>query len=64
MPTNWIEMTKVHQDENLLIQISRGNVSSNRMYYHKSSIKCCCQKHGKRYIKKLKGKREMIKNYP
>ena len=49
-------MAKVLQDENLLIQISHEYVASNKMYYHKSSIKCCYQKYRKRYIKKLKGK--------
>ena len=56
MTANWIEMAKVLQDENLLIQISNGNVASNEMYYHKSSIKCCYQKYRKRYIKKLQEK--------
>ena len=49
-------MAKILQDENLLIQISQGDVASNEMYYHKSSIKCCYQKHSKRYIKTLKEK--------
>ena len=56
MTANWIEMAKVLQDENVLIQISNENVASNDMYYHKSSIKCCYQKYKKRYIKKLKEK--------
>ena len=56
MTVNWIEMAKVLQDENLLIQIFHGGVASNKMYYHKSSIKCCYQKYRKRYIKKLNEK--------
>ena len=56
MTANWIEMAKVLQDENLLIQISHGDVASNEMYYHKSSVKCCYQKYRKRYIKKLSEK--------
>ena len=63
-------MARVLQDENLLIQISHGHVASNKMYYDKSSIKCCYHKHrrryikccyhkhGRRYIKKLKVKDE------
>ena len=54
MTANWIEMAKVLQDENLLIQIFNRDVASNEMYYHKSSTKCCYQKYRKRYIKKLK----------
>ena len=53
---NWTEMANVLQDENLLIYISCGNVTSNEIYYHKFSIKCCYQKYKKRYIKKLKEK--------
>ena len=56
MTTNWIEMVKVIQDKNLLIQISHGDVGSNEMYYHKSNTKCCYQKYRKPYIKKLKEK--------
>ena len=36
MTANWTEMAKVLQDENLLIPISREDVASNEMYYHKS----------------------------
>ena len=43
MTANWIEMAKVLQDENLLIQIAHGDVASNE-------IKCCYQKYRKRYI--------------
>ena len=56
MTANWTEMAKVLQDENLLIQISHGDVALNKMCYHKSSIKRCNQKYRKRYIKKLKEK--------
>ena len=56
MTVNWIEMAKILQDENLLIQIYQGVVASNEMYYQKSSIKCCYQKYRKRYIKTLKEK--------
>ena len=56
MTANWTEMAKVLQDENLLIQILHGDVASNEMYYHKSSIKCSYQKYTKPYIKKLKEK--------
>ena len=43
MTANWIEMAKVLQDENLLIEIAHGDVASNE-------IKCCYQKYRKRYI--------------
>ena len=56
MTANWIEIAKVLQDENLLIQISHGDVASNEICYHQSSIKCCYQNYRKRYIKKLKEK--------
>ena len=39
-----------------MIQTSHGDVASNEIYYHKSSIKCCYQKYAKRYITKLKEK--------
>ena len=42
---NWREMAKVLEDENLLIQLSHGDVASNEMFYHKSNIKCCYQKY-------------------
>ena len=29
-------MAKVLQDENLLVQLSQGDVASNEMFYHKS----------------------------
>ena len=45
MTANWIEMAKVLEDENLLIQLSHGDVASNEMFYHKSNIKCCYQKY-------------------
>ena len=47
MTANWIEMAKIFQDENLLIQISHGDVAPNKMYYHKFSIECCYQKYRK-----------------
>ena len=50
-----MEMAKVLQVENLLIQISHGDVASNEMYYHKSDNKCCYQNIKTRY-KKLKEK--------
>ena len=53
---NWIEIAKVLQDENLLIQLSQGDVTSNEMFYHKSKIKCCYQRYRKQYIKALKDK--------
>ena len=56
MTANWTEMAKVLQDENLLIQISHGDVALNKMCYHKFSIKRCNQKYRKQYIKKLKEK--------
>ena len=56
MTVNWIEMAKVLQDENLLIQISHGDGASNETY-HKSRTERCYQKYiQKRYIKKLKEK--------
>ena len=48
-------MAKVLEDENLLIQLSHGDVASNEMFYHKSNIKCY-QKYRKQYFKKLKEK--------
>ena len=56
MTANWIEMAKVLEDENLLIQLSHRDVASNEMFYHKSNIKCCYQKYRKQYFKKLKEK--------
>ena len=56
MRANWIEMAKVLEDENLLIQLSHRDVASNEMFYHKSNIKCCYQKYRKQYFKELKEK--------
>ena len=49
-------MTKVLQDENLLVQLSQGDVASNEMFYHKSKTKRCYQRYRKQYIKVLKDK--------
>ena len=35
MTANWIEKAKVLQDENLLVQLSQGDVASNEMFYHR-----------------------------
>ena len=51
-----MEIAKVLEDENLLIQLSHGDISSNEMFYHKSNIKFCYQKYRKQYFKKLKEK--------
>ena len=56
MTANWIEMETVLEDENLLIQLSHGNVASNEMFYHKPKLKCFYQKYRKQYFKKLKEK--------
>ena len=61
MTANWFEMAKVLQDENLLVQISHGDVALNKMCYHKSSIKRCNQKYRKRCIKKRKEKGKIDK---
>ena len=56
MTANWIEIAKVLEDENFLIQLSHGDVASNEMFYHKPNIKRCYQKYRKQYFKKLKEK--------
>ena len=40
-------METVLEDENLLIQLSHGNVASNEMFYHKPKLKCFYQKYRK-----------------
>ena len=46
-------MATLLENDELLQDISRGDIASNEMFYHKSSIKCCYQKFRKKYILKL-----------
>ena len=61
MTVNWIEMAKALQDENLLIQISHGDVALSKMCYHKFSIKRCNQIYRKHILKNSKKKTKLIK---
>ena len=54
MTANWMEIAKVLQGGNLVAQLSQGDVASKEVLYHKSKLKCCYQRYGKRYINALK----------
>ena len=46
-------MVTLLENDELLQDLSRGDIASNAMFYHKSSIKCCYQKFRNKYILKL-----------